>query len=72
MRTQDKKLATKVHRKTTHINRYLNYYLARSNEQKQGVVMNLYNRAQSLITKSTDFKKEKRFLSHMLTENDYP
>ena len=26
MRTQDGKLATKVHRKTTHTNRYLNYF----------------------------------------------
>ena len=26
---------------------------------EQGVVINLYNRAQSLITKSTDWKKEK-------------
>ena len=34
--------------------------------------MNLYNRAQSLFNKSTDWKKEKRFLSHRLTENDYP
>ena len=29
-----------------------------TNAQKQGVVMNLYNRAQSLITKSTDWKKD--------------
>ena len=72
MQTQDGKLATKVHRKTTHTNRYLNYHSAHSIEQKQGVVMNLYNRAQLLITKSTDWKKEKSFLSHMLTENDYP
>ena len=72
MRTQNGKLATKVHRKTTHTNRYLNYHSAHSIEQKQGVVMNLYNRAQLLVTKSTDWKKEKSFLSHMLTENDYP
>ena len=45
---------------------------AHSIEQKQGVVINLYNRAQPLITKSADWKKEKSFLSHMLTENDYP
>ena len=70
-RTQDGKLATKVHRKPTHTNRYLNYHSAHSNEQKQGVVINLYNRAQSLTTKSTDWKK-KSFLSHMLAENDYP
>ena len=72
MRTQDGKLATKVHRKPTHTNRYLNYHSAHSNEQKQGVVINLYNRAQLLTTKSTDWKKEKSFLSHMLAENDYP
>ena len=45
-----------------HTNRYLNYHSAHSNEQKQGVVINLYNRAQLLITKSTDWKKEKSFL----------
>ena len=50
----------------------MNYHLARSNEQKQGAVMNLYNQSQSLITKSTDSKKRNSFLSHMLTENDYP
>ena len=72
MRTQDGKLATKVHRKTTHTNRYLNYHSAYSIEQKQGVVMNLDNRAQSLISKSTDWKKEKSFLSYMFTENNYP
>ena len=43
MRTQDGKLATKVHRKTTHTNRYLNYHSAHSIEQKQAVVMNLFN-----------------------------
>ena len=61
MRMQDGKLATKVHRKTTHTNRYLNYHSAHSTEQKQGVVMNLYNRAQLLITKPTDWKNEKKF-----------
>ena len=33
--------------------------------------MKSYNRAQSLITKSTGYMKEKRFLFHMLTKNDY-
>ena len=64
MRTQDGKLATKVHRKPTHTNLYLNYHSAHSNEQKQGVVINLYNRAQSLTTKSTDWKKEKFSVSY--------
>ena len=43
MRRQNGKLATKVHRKPTHTNRYLNYHSAHSNEQKQGVVINLYS-----------------------------
>ena len=34
--------------------------------------MNIYNQAQSVVTKSTDWKKEKSFLSHLLTENHYP
>ena len=72
MRTQAAIFATKVHPKTTHTNRYLNYHSAHSIKQKQGEVMNLYNPTQSLITKSTHWKKEKSFLSHMLTENDYP
>ena len=45
IRTQNGKLATKVHRKTAQTNRYLNYHSAHSIEQKQGVVMNLYNRS---------------------------
>ena len=65
MRTQNGKLATIVCRKTTHTNRCLNDHSAHSNEQKQSVVMNLYNRAQSLITKSTDWIKEKMvFISY--------
>ena len=60
MRMQDGKLATKVHPEITHTNRYLNYHSAHSSKRKQGVVMNLYNRAQSLITKSTDWKKRKK------------
>ena len=45
MQTQDAKLATKVHRKITNTNRYLNYHLAHFNEQIQDVAMNLYNRS---------------------------
>ena len=56
MRTQNGKLATKVYRKTTHTNRYLNYHSAHS-KQKQGIKMNLQNQTQSLITKSTDWIK---------------
>ena len=63
IRTQDGKLAFKVHGKITHTNRCLNYHSAHSNGQKQGVVMNLYNRAQSLITKLTDWIKKDFYLT---------
>ena len=53
MRTQNGKLTTKVYRKTTHTNRYLNYHSAHS-KQKQGIKMNLQKQTQLLITKSTD------------------
>ena len=43
MKTKTGKSATKVNRKPTLANRYLNYHSAHSNKQKQGVVMNLYN-----------------------------
>ena len=72
MQTQDEKLATKVYRKATHTNRYLHYHSAHTNEQKQVVVTNLYNQAQSLITNSAGWIKEERFLCHVLTENAYP
>ena len=55
MRTQNGTLTTNVYRRAIHTNRYLNYHSAHFNEQKQGVVMNLSNRAQSLITKPTDW-----------------
>ena len=65
-------LATKIYRKETHTNRYLNYESCHSQQQKQGVIISLLNRAAKLITDSKDFKKEKEMLRRALEDNNYP
>ena len=60
MRTQDGKLATKVHRKPTHTNRYLNYHSAHSNEQKQGVVI-IYTTELNRSRPNQQTEKRKKF-----------
>ena len=57
MKKKDGILATKIYRKETHTNRYLNYESCHSQQQKQG---SLLNRAAKQITDLKDFKKEKK------------
>ena len=64
-------LATKIYRKETHTNRYLNYESCHSHQQKQGVIISLLTRAAKLITDSKDFK-EKEMLRRALEDNNYP
>ena len=65
-------LATKIYRKETHTNRYLNYESCHSQQQKQDIIISLLNRSAKLITDSKDFKKEKEMLRRMLEDNNYP
>ena len=64
-------LATKIYRKETHTNRYLNYESCHSHQQKQGIIISLLTRAAKLITDSKDFK-EKEMLRRALEDNNYP
>ena len=64
--------ATKIYRKETHINRYLNYESCHSQQQKRGVIISLITRAAKLITYLKDFKEEKKILRHGLEDNNYP
>ena len=64
-------LATKIYRKETHTNRYLNYESCHSRQQKQGIIISLLNRTAKLITDSKDFK-EKKMLRRTLEDNNYP
>ena len=45
MKKKGKILATKIHRKETHTNRYLNYESCHLQQQKQGVIISLLTRA---------------------------
>ena len=65
-------LATKIYRKETHINRYLNYESCHSQQQKHGIIISLLNRSAKLITDFKDFKEEKEMLRRMLEDNNYP
>ena len=64
-------LATKIYRKETHTNRYVNYESCHSQQQKQGIIISLLNRSAKLITDLKDFK-EKEMLRHTLEDNNYP
>ena len=52
-------LTTKIYRKETHTNRYLNYESCHPQQQKQGIIFSLLTRAAKLITDSKDFKEKK-------------
>ena len=74
MKKKDGILATKIYRKETHTNRYFNYESCHSQQQKQGIIISLLNRAAKLITDSKDFKEEKEMLRCVLEDNNnnYP
>ena len=49
----------------------MNYESCHSQQQKQGIIISLLNRAAKLITDSKDFK-EKEMLRNALEDNNYP
>ena len=61
-------LATIIYGKETHTNRYLNYESYHSQQQKQGIIIILLNRAAKLMTDLKDFKEEKEMLRHALED----
>ena len=72
MKKKSGTLATKIYRKETHTNRYLNYESYHSQQQKQGIIISLLNRLAKLITDSKDFNEEKEMLRRTLEDNNYP
>ena len=70
MKKEDGVLATKIYRKNK-TNRYLNYESCHSQQQKQGVIINLLTRTSKWITKSKDLKKEAEIQRHALEDNNY-
>ena len=72
MKKKSEILATKIYRKETYTNRYLNHESCHSQQQKQGIIISLLNRSAKLITDSKDFKEEKEMLKRTLEDNNYP
>ena len=72
MKKKSGTLATKIYRKETHTNRYLNYESYHSQQQKQGIIISLLNRLAKIITDSKDFNEEKEMLRRTLEDNNYP
>ena len=66
-------LMTKIYKKPTHTNRYLNFKSAHSMSQKQGLVKCLLERAQSQInSKRANKTLETSKIMEALKRNDYP
>ena len=66
-------LMTKIYKKPTHTNRYLNFNSAHSMSQKQGLVKCLLKRAQSQLNfKRTNTTLETSKIMEALKKNDYP
>ena len=72
MKKKSRILATKIYRKETNTNRYLNYESCHSQQQKQSIIISLLNRSAKLITDSKDFKEEKEMLRRTSEDNNYP
>ena len=64
---------TKIYKKPTHTNRYLNFNSAHSRSQKQGLVKCLLKRAQSQLNSKRAYKtSETSKIMKALKKNDYP
>ena len=68
----DGSISTKVFRKDTHTNQYLNFDSNHPLEHEKGVVSTLMNRADRLVSDETELQREKDYIRKALQVNGYP
>lgn len=69
---EDGTIATRVYRKATHTDQYLNYNSNHPQEHKRGVIKTLLHRADSVVSDDCERQAEKDYIKKVLTFNDYP
>ena len=71
-RNNDGKFSTKVSRKITHTNRYLDFKSNHPLQHKLSVVRSLRNRASYFSSSMEEADKEHNFIRNVLSSNNYP
>ncbi|XP_074656696.1 uncharacterized protein LOC141909911 [Tubulanus polymorphus] len=69
---EDGSIRTKVFRKTTHTDQYLNFNSNHPLEHKRGVVKTLLHRADTIVSDDSERQSEKQHIKEVLSWNDYP
>ena len=65
-------ITTRVYRKSTHTDQYLNFNSNHPLEHKRGVIRTLMNRAECIVTTQEELHKEKAHITKVLKVNGYP
>ncbi|XP_077986089.1 uncharacterized protein LOC144440576 [Glandiceps talaboti] len=68
----DGSLKTKIYRKPTHTDQYLNFYSNHPLQHKLGVIRTLHHRADTVITYNSDREEEKTHINQALYRCGYP
>ena len=71
-RTDDGHLSTKVYRKKTHTDQYLNYQSHHPLHQKLGVIRSLLDRKDHIVKEELEKEEEVRHITKALKQNKYP